>query len=75
MFSSLRVTYKTRGGGFRELTDLNTDTVYKTQTFISNHKTLSVEFKFDFHPPSHCGETVSCSRGEKMLTVPDFVKV
>ena len=77
MCFSLRVTYKTKGGGFRQLLDFNNypPTVYKTQYFTSADKTLSVEFKFDFHPPSHCGETNSCSQGETMLTVPDFVKV
>ena len=71
------MTYKTKAGGFRELLDLNHNppTVYSTQYFTGDYKTLSVEFKFDFHPPSHCGETSSCRQEETMLTVPDFVKV
>ena len=71
------MTYQTKGGGYRELLDLNhhPPARYRKQYFVGGYKTLSVEFKFDFHLPTHCGETKSCTNGDTMLTVPDIVKV
>lgn len=74
-YHSMLVTYKTSGGGFRRLVNLNTNTVLAAQTFYSVESSRSVEFRFDYQPPTHCGETSSCTNGENMLTVSEVTRV
>ncbi|XP_025084230.1 uncharacterized protein LOC112558165 [Pomacea canaliculata] len=71
---TMQVTYKTSGGGFRRLVNLNTNTVLPAQTFYSVESSRSVEFRFDYQPPTHCGETSSCTNGENMLTVSEVTR-
>ncbi|KAK7471676.1 hypothetical protein BaRGS_00035689, partial [Batillaria attramentaria] len=70
----LKIQFITTGGGFRDVWDLNRGrSLYLTQNFTGFQRDLSVEFRFDFEAPYHCGIS-SCSRGEIMLRVPDFSK-
>ncbi|XP_025113014.1 uncharacterized protein LOC112575392 isoform X2 [Pomacea canaliculata] len=73
----LRITFRTEGGGYRELLDrnFNPPRSYATQTYRPINNSLSVEFRFDFKPPYHCDETHNCRSGETILDVPDITKV
>ena len=49
----LEITFVTKGGGFRELQDLNTLNS-KTQAYIPIMIEEAVVFKFDIEPPRPC---------------------
>ncbi|KAK7471675.1 hypothetical protein BaRGS_00035688, partial [Batillaria attramentaria] len=70
----LKITYVTGGGGFRDVVNENTGTRHSLQTYTQVTRDLSVEFRFDFRAPSHCGENSSCTGDETMLSVPDITR-
>ncbi|XP_053391930.1 uncharacterized protein LOC123531686 [Mercenaria mercenaria] len=62
------VTYSTKNGGFRKLYDSNYHRPYRTDTYIGQSSTKTLEFKFDFIVPVHCSEpnaTAKCGPGEE----------
>ena len=74
---SLKITFESTGGGFRQVLNRNYDPprTHLTQDFDGVTRALSVEFKFDFLAPTHCEETGACIVDETMLDVPDFTRV
>ncbi|XP_076438828.1 uncharacterized protein LOC143277811 [Babylonia areolata] len=70
----LKVTFKSKGGGYRNVKNTDTGYPHRTQPYLPVSREISVEFRFDFILPTHCEITSTCSGGEKMLSVPDLTR-
>ncbi|XP_052812776.1 uncharacterized protein LOC128240261 isoform X2 [Mya arenaria] len=66
------VTFNVKSGGFRNLHNINTNSIYTTNVYDGHTVSDTVEFKFDFVAPKHCSEQDSgrtCRSGEEPVTV------
>ncbi|KAK7095841.1 uncharacterized protein [Littorina saxatilis] len=73
----LEVTYRAKGGGYREVLNGNTNGRFN-QSFTAVTRSKAVEFKFDLIAPVHCIENsppcTSSNEMKSMLNVPDFTR-
>ncbi|XP_070178298.1 uncharacterized protein [Littorina saxatilis] len=74
----LVITFTSKAGGYREVLNENftPPRLDRTQNFIGGSQDKSVEFRFDFVKPHHCGQskTGPCIDRKSMLNVPDITR-
>ncbi|XP_052812774.1 uncharacterized protein LOC128240260 isoform X2 [Mya arenaria] len=66
------VTFNVKSGGFRNLNNINTNVLYRTNLYNGHTVSETVEFKFDFVAPKHCSEQDSgraCIKGQEPIAV------
>ncbi|XP_069126335.1 uncharacterized protein [Argopecten irradians] len=64
---NLTATVTAKSGGYRYITNQNTNTRDRTEYYIGRTATKHMQYMFDFHFPRHCSENNSCSHHESPL--------
>ncbi|XP_069126322.1 uncharacterized protein [Argopecten irradians] len=64
---NLTATVTAKSGGYRYITNENTNTRDRTENYTGRTATKQMQYMFDFHIPRHCSENNSCSHHESPL--------